>query len=133
MEMYLKKQFFIFLLAAAANCTAAAQVTKAVKQQPVADSVAAAMCSCISIQKDSVINRQQLFAILQQCLQKYSVPRMDALLAEDGYVQSDDRKSRAAAIRAVGQKLGQKVSAECVVVKTLVKTFAEDAPPKALH
>lgn len=132
--MRFKKQFIIILFFSAINYSAFSQLTKAtVKPEPVTDSVAAAICSCIAAYKDSITTRQQLFTVLQSCLQKYSMPRMDMLLAENGFVQSDDRKTRAAAIRAVGQKLGQKVSAECADVKALIKTFADEAPKKELH
>lgn len=127
------KQLFMFLILFTVTNMVFAQVTKAVKPKPVTDSVAAVMCSCIAAYKDSIGTRQQLFTVLQNCLSTYSVPRMDALLAEDGYVQTDDRKTRAAAVRAVGQKLGQKVSAECADVKALIKTFTDEAPKKELH
>ncbi len=110
-----------------------AQMTKASKQQPVTDSVARLMCGCIGQYKDSIGTRQQLFNVLQSCLQQYSVPSMDALLAEDGFVQTDDRKTRAAAIRAIGQKLGARVLAGCDGVKALINTFNDEAPKKEMH
>lgn len=118
---------------AAAVHSSKAQMTKAAKPQPVTDSVARLMCSCISAYKDSIGTRQQLFSVLQNCLQEYSIPNMDALLAEDGFVQTDDRKTRAAAIRAVGQKLGARVLSGCEGVKALIKTFNDESPKKELH
>lgn len=131
--MRFNKQLLLFLFLSVVNYSVSAQLTKAVKPKPVTDSVARAMCSCIAAYKDSISTRQQLFTVLQNCLSTHSVPRMDALLAEDGYVQTDDRRTRAAAVRTVGQKLGQKVSAECADVKALIKIFTDEAPKKELH
>ena len=46
---------------------------------------------------------------------------MDLLLSEDGFVQTDDRKTRADAMREVGRKIGIKVVASCDDVKATVK------------
>lgn len=132
--MYFNKQFILILFLSAVHYTLPAQTVKTgLKPKPVTDSVAAAMCNCINTYKDSIGAKQQLFTVLQNCLQKYSVPKMDALLAEDGYMQTDDRKTRAAAVRGVGQKLGQKVAAECAEVNALIKIFADEGPKKQLH
>jgi hypothetical protein len=103
------------------------------KPQPVTDSAAADMCGCIQYYKDSINTRQQLFTVLQDCVQLHTVARIDALLAEDGFVQTDDRKTRADAIRAIGKKLGQRVFADCAGIKELMIKFTNDAPKKELH
>ncbi len=132
MRLFKNIAVIIFLCAISFRLTA--QTTKPVaKPQPVTDSVAKQMCGCISLYKDSITTRQQLFAVLQNCLQQYSLPVMDKLLAEDGFVQTDDRKTRAAAIRAVGQKIGVKVQAECAGVKQLIDAMNNEAPKKELH
>lgn len=120
--------FFLFLM-----LTVVANAQTTIKQQPVTDSVAKAMCGCITAYKDSITTRQQLFAVLQSCLQKNAAAKMDLLLNEDGFVQTDDRKTRADAMREVGRKIGIKVVASCDDVKALVKKFNEDTPPKELH
>lgn len=120
--------FFLFLVPAVF-----AKAQTVTKQQPVTDSVAKAMCGCITAYKDSITTRQQLFAVLQTCLQKHAAAQMDLLLNEDGFVQTDDRKTRADAMREVGRKIGIKVVASCDDVKALVKKFNEDSPQKELH
>lgn len=111
-----------------------AQFTPAKKvQQPVTDSVAAAMCSCIMNNKDSLTTQNNLYAALDGCLKTCSVSSIDALLKEDGFVQTDNRKERAAAIRAIGIKLGQKVSRECPGFKEIVNSLTIKENKPELH
>ncbi len=132
MQFYKPALFILFL--ATVSCTVFSQTNKAIeKLQPVTDSVTAAMCNCISVNKDSIATQQQLFTQLQNCLQKYSVPKIEALLKEDGFVQEDDRKTRALATRAIGQKLGKLVVTKCAVVKELMTVFANETPKPELH
>jgi hypothetical protein len=132
--MQLFKHCTIIIFLCAVNFTSLAQIVKpVVKPAPVTDSVAKQMCTCISFYKDSITTRQQLFTVLQNCLQQHALPVMDALLAEDGFVQTDDRKTRAAAMRAIGQKMGAKVLAECPGIKQLIDAMNNEAPKKELH
>ena len=103
------------------------------KPHPVADSVATEMCSCIMSNKDSITTLNLFYAAINDCLKKNSVPVMDRLLKEDGFVQKDDRKARAEAIRLIGIKLGRKVANECNGFKTLLHNLTEKENKKQLH
>ena len=103
------------------------------KPHPLADSVANAMCSCIMSNKDSITTLNAFYAAINECLKKSSVPVMDELLKEDGFIQKDDRKARADAIRMIGVKLGRKVADECSGFKALLDSITERENKKALH
>lgn len=123
--------FFVFLLV---GYSSHAQFTPAKKMtQPVTDSVAAAMCTCIMNNKDSLTTLNNLYMALDGCLKTCSASSIDALLKEDGFVQTDSRKERAAAIRAIGIKLGQKVSRECPGFKEIVTSLTIKENKPELH
>ena len=103
------------------------------KPHPVADSVANEMCNCIMSNKDSITTLNLFYTAINDCLKKNSVPVMDRLLKEDGFVQKDDRRARAEAIRLIGIKLGRKVAAECNGFKTLLDSLTEKENKKQLH
>jgi hypothetical protein len=125
---FIPAAFFLLILTAAAK----AQTINA-KPQPVTDSAAKAMCGCLQFYKDSINTKEGLFTVLQTCVQKNTAERIDALLAENDFVQTDDRKTRADAIRAVGKKIGQRVFAECPGIKELLVKYTSDTPKKELH
>jgi hypothetical protein len=117
------KQYIFILAFLITTFTAAAQFTPAkakAKPKPVTDSVATAMCSCIMRNKESLVTLNNLYAILDNCMKENSSGNIERLLNEDGFIQTDDRKARAEAIRAVGKKLGQKVAAECSGLKEII-------------
>ena len=121
---------FIVMAAFSAN----AQVTAAKKPlHSVTDTVAAAMCSCIMINKDSLTTLNLFYAALDSCLKNNSVPKMEELLKEAGFVQTDDRKERAAAIRVVGRKIGQKVANECSGFKAILNNLMTKEIKPELH
>jgi len=103
------------------------------KPHPLADSVANEMCSCIMSNKDSITTLNAFYAAINDCLKKSSVPVMDQLLKEDGFIQKDDRKARADAIRMIGIKLGRKVADECSGFKAMLDNITEKENKKALH
>ena len=114
--------------------TVQAQFTPAKKSlHPVTDSVATAMCSCVMNNKDSITSITLFYAALDACLKSNSAPRIDALLKEDGFVDTDDRKSRADAIRSVGRKLGQLVNRDCPGFKELLNTLTAKENKPELH
>ena len=120
----------LFCIGSAVN----AQYTPAkVKPHPLADSVATEMCNCIMSMKDSLTTLDLFYAAVNDCLKKNSAPVMDALLKEDGFVQTDDRKTRADAIRMIGIKIGQKVSNNCSGFKALLDNLTAKENNKALH
>lgn len=121
--MVMRKQHFIILtlLITAFNATAQFTPAKAkVKAKPVTDSIAAAMCGCIMNNEDSLVTLINLFTTLDNCQKEISSGKIQELLDEDGFIQTDDRKVRADATRAVGRKLGQKVAAECNGLKEII-------------
>lgn len=117
----MQKQYDIILILLITASSATAQFTPTkVKSKPITDSVAAAMCSCIMNNKDSLVTLTNLYAILNNCMKENSSGKIQELLNEDGFIQTDDRKARAEAVRAVGRKLGKKVADECSGLKTLI-------------
>lgn len=117
----MRKQCVIILGLLITAFSATAQFTPAkAKAKPVTDSVAAAMCSCIMSNTDSLVSLNNLYAILDNCMKENSADNIQRLLSEDGFIQTDDRKARADAVRTVGRKLGQKVSAECSGLKEII-------------
>jgi len=111
-----------------------AQYTPAkAKPHPIADSVATEMCSCIMNMKDSLTTLDLFYAAVNDCLKKHSAPVMDALLKEDGFIQTDDRKTRADAIRTIGLKIGQKVATNCSGFKAMLDNLTAKENKKALH
>lgn len=111
-----------------------AQTSKpVVKKTPVTDTAVQLICGCLTARKDSINNQQQLFTALRECLQQQAGTRMDIILKENGFVQTDDRKTRAAAIREAGRKIGARVAAECETSKQLLKLYGTEAPKKELH
>ena len=107
--------------------------TLKVKPHPLADSVANEMCSCIMSMKDSLTTLDLFYAAVNDCLKKNSAPKMDALLKEDGFVQTDDRKTRADAIRMMGLKIGQRVTNNCSGFKTMLDNLTAKENKKSLH
>jgi hypothetical protein len=103
------------------------------KPHPVADSVANEMCSCIMSNKDSITTLNAFYTAINDCLKKNSLPVMDELLKEDGFIQKDDRKARADAIRMIGVKLGRKVAEECSGFKAMKDSITEKENNKAFH
>lgn len=129
----MRKQYFIILILLITAFSATAQFTpKKAKLTPVTDSIATAMCSCIMSNKDSLVTLNNLYAILDNCMKENSSGRIQALLNEDGFIQTDDRKARADAIRAVGKKLGQRVATECSGLKEIIAglTAKENKKPE---
>lgn len=115
------KNYLIIIVILMFPFTSIAQLTKPkTKLYPVTDSVAAAMCTCIMGNKDSLITLNNLFEEINNCMIKNSSDKINELLMEDGYIQTDDRKARAEAVRTVGRKLGQKVAAECSGLKAII-------------
>jgi len=104
-----------------------------VKPHPIADSVANEMCGCIMSMKDSLTTLDLFYGAVNDCLKKNSAPKMDALLKEDGFVQTDDRKTRADAIRMMGLKLGQKVANNCNGFTTIRDNLIAKESKKSLH
>jgi hypothetical protein len=117
----MQKQYIIIFTLLMATLGVTAQFTPAkTKPKPVTDSVAAAMCRCIMSNKDSLVSLNNLYAILDNCMKENSANSIERLLNEDGFIQTDDRKARANAIRAVGSKLGKKVAGECAGLKEII-------------
>jgi|GEM_PF-5951309 len=112
-----------------------AQVTTPkVKPHPVTDSVAVAMCGCIMNTTDSLATLNSFYTVLDSCLKRNSSTRIQELLKEDGFIQNDDRKTRAEAIRTVGRKLGKKVADECSGLKDIINNLTDkDNNKKLLH
>lgn len=130
----MSKNSIFILLFIIAGFSSRAQFTPAKKiVQPVTDSVAAAMCTCIMSNKDSLTTLNNLYAAMDACLKTCSASSIDALLKEDGFVQTDNRKERASAIRNIGIKLGQKVSRECPGFKAILKSLTIKENKPELH
>ncbi|MFN8251661.1 MAG: hypothetical protein U0V75_07230 [Ferruginibacter sp.] len=124
----------LFAAAVLVGFSTQAQTTKAIiKRTPVTDSVVKFICGCLTQRKDSINSQQQLFASLSECLQEGAGARMDTVLSENGFIQSDDRKTRAAALREAGRRIGARVAAECETSKELLKLYGTEAPKKELH
>ena len=122
--------FICYIFSVAAN--AQPPVIK-VKPHPVEDSIANVICECIMSRKDTITSLYLFYAAVNDCLKRSTAPKIDALLKEDGFVQKDDRKERADAIRMLGLKIGQKVAAECNGFKTMVDELTEKENKKTLH
>jgi hypothetical protein len=130
----MSKNSILILVFLLAGYSSHAQFTPAKKMaQPVTDSVAAAMCTCIMNNKDSLTTLNNLYVALDGCLKTCSASSIDAILKEDGFLQTDNRKERAAAIRAIGIKLGQKVSRECPGFKEIVNSLTIKENKPELH
>ncbi|MBS1512723.1 MAG: hypothetical protein JST86_17905 [Bacteroidetes bacterium] len=112
-----------------------AQYTKkAPPPHPLADSVVHTMCSCMMDRDDSISNINAFYDAINQCLAQNATPVMDRLLKEDGFVQQDDRASRAEAVRAIGRKLGQRLVYECDGFKKLRDALVQqETTKKELH
>ena len=130
----MKKITVVILSLVMTGFSSSAQVTLAKKPaHPVTDSVAVVMCTCIMSNKDSLTALILFYAVIDSCIKQNSAPRMDKLLKEDGFVQTDDRKARAAAVRVVGRKLGQKVAKECTGFKELLDNLKAKENKPELH
>ncbi|MGC4102241.1 hypothetical protein [Ferruginibacter sp.] len=130
------KYFVLLILLHTIYGNATAQLTKAktpAVRKPVTDSVTVKTCDCLMADQQSITSMELLFNKMDSCLKRVSGPRIDALLKEDGFVQQDDRKSRATAIRAVGQKIGQRVFAECTGFKTILNDLKSKSEKPQLH
>ncbi len=128
-----KSILVLFFIMATLSSTAQLMPAKKSLGHAITDSVAAAVCSCVMNSKDSLTTLHLFYAALDDCLKTNSGPRIDALLQEDGYVNSGDRKSRAEAIRAVGRKLGQQVARECAGFKELLDSVTAKENKPELH
>jgi hypothetical protein len=129
----MRKQYIIIISLLITAFSAAAQFTPAktkVKAKPVTDSAGAAMCGCIMSNKDSLVSLNNLYAILDNCMKENSAGRIEQLLNEYGFIQTDDRKARANAIRAVGNKLGKKVADECPGLKEIIANLTANENKK---
>ncbi|MGF2414125.1 hypothetical protein [Ferruginibacter sp.] len=115
-----KNSLFIIVLLIIPFAVSAQFTLPKTKPHPVTDSVATAMCGCIMSNKDSLVTLNSFYAVLDICLKKNSANSIQDLLKEDGFTQTDDRKTRAEAIRAIGRKLGKKVADECGGLKEII-------------
>jgi hypothetical protein len=106
---------------------------KKVVSRPVTDSVANAVCGCMMTHIDTLVTLNSFYAALDHCLKSNSAPKIDALLKEDGYIEKDDRKSRAEAIRNVGRKLGKQVTGECPGFNELLNSLIAKENKPELH
>jgi hypothetical protein len=117
----MQKNSLIIILLFIIPFAASAQYTlPKTKTHRVTDSVATVMCGCIMSNKDSLVTLNSFYAALDDCLKKNSASKIQELLKEDGFIQTDDRKTRAEAIRAIGRKLGKKVADECAGLKEII-------------
>ena len=103
------------------------------KSRPVTDSVIIDMCSCIMSKKDTLTTVNLFYAAIDDCIKNAATPKMDSLLKEDGFIQTDSRKARADAVRIVGRKLGQRVANECSGFKAILFDLTENENKKALQ
>lgn len=127
-------RFTAALIFCFASASALAQPsTIKVKPHPLEDSIAHEICTCIMSMKDSITTLPFFYSAVNDCLKRNTAPKLDELLKEDGFIQKDDRKARADAIRMIGLKMGQKVAAECNGFKTLLDDLTEKENKKALH
>jgi len=126
-SIFLIAFFFVWI-------TANAQFTPVKNElHPITDSVAGAMCNCIITNKDSITTLYKFYAALDACLKNCSASRIDALLKEDGFIQTDDRKARAISIHNIGTKLGKKVANECSGFKEILNTLIAKENKPELH
>lgn len=133
--MSIKKNAVIIFALCFVYFSANAQLTKAQgKPHLITDSVVTEMCSCMMSNKEDISTLNQFYASIDSCIKQNATPKMNSLLKEDGFVQKDDRKTRADAIRIVGRKIGQRLVNECGGFKILRDGLIEkENNKKALH